>query len=70
MYSSPSHAGIDSIESKDKPDVCQVIFDKIRVDRFLNSICCSEKNYLVCTVNIYASFGIDEPELQSRTQVT
>ena len=45
------------------------IFEKIRSDRYLNSLCTHEKDYLNCTVSVYASFGPEEPELHSRTQV-
>ena len=62
-------AGLEHVEEGDRSALSDAILERVRANRFLGSLCAFEAEYLSYVVEIYAGFGVDEPELNSRTQV-
>lgn len=62
-------AGLEHVEERDRSALSEAILERVRANRFLGSLCAFEAEYLSYVIEIYAGFGLDEPELNSRTQV-
>ena len=61
--------GLQHVDESDRSGLSETIHESLRANRFLGSLCAYEGEYLSCAVEIFAGFGVDEPELNSRTQV-
>ena len=61
--------GLEHVEEGDKMALSDAVHESVRANRFLGSLCAYEGEYLSYAVEIFAGFGVDEPELNSRTQV-
>ena len=61
--------GLEHVEEGERSALADAVHESVRGNRFLGSLCTYESEYLSYAVEIFAGFGVDEPELNSRTQV-
>ena len=61
-------AELEAVEEADRAALADAAHEGVRANRFLCSLCSHESEYLAYAVEVFAGFGVDEPELNSRTQ--
>ena len=61
-------AALEAVEERDRAALADAALESVRANRFLCSLCSYESEYLAYAVEVFAGFGVDEPDLNSRTQ--